>query len=202
MKLYYSSASPYARKCLIAAHELGVADQLELALVVTNPAAHSAELMRDNPLCKLPTLITAAGTAVYDSRVVCEYLNDLAGGSLFPAGEARWPVLVDQALADGLLDAALLVRYEVTLRPAERQWSTWTKAQQDKIVSALTQLERSQAAWPAGRVDIGVIAVAAALRYLDLRFPELDWRQGRPGLSAWFATFEQRPSMQATALKG
>jgi glutathione S-transferase len=202
MKLYYSSTSPYVRKCLVAAHELGLAGRVELAPVVTMPTAHNAELMRDNPLCKLPTLITAEGHALYDSRVICEYLNDLGGGSLIPSvGEARWNALVDQALADGILDAALLMRYETVLRPAERQWPAWRETQEEKARSALGQFERQSAGWPAGRLDIGMVALASALSYLDLRFPDLDWRGPHPGLAAWFADFDQRPSMRATVLK-
>ncbi len=160
MKLYYSSTSPYVRKCLVAAHELGLADRIELAPVVTLPTAHNPELMRDNPLCKLPTLITDDGRALYDSRVVCEYLNDLGGGGLIPAGEAKWAALVDQALADGILDAALLMRYEAVLRPAERQWPAWRETQEEKARGALARFEQAVGGWPAGRLDIGVIALA------------------------------------------
>ncbi len=201
MKLYYSSTSPYVRKCLIAAHELGLADRIQLAPVVTMPTAHSPELMRDNPLCKLPTLITDEGQALYDSRVICEYLNDLSGGRLIPAGGGKWTALVDQSLADGILDAALLMRYEAVLRPAERQWPAWREAQEEKVRSALGQFERQAAGWPAGNLDIGVIALTSALGYLDLRFPDMDWRGAAPGLAAWFAGFDQRPSMRATVLK-
>ncbi len=201
MKLYYSSTSPYVRKCLIAAHELGLADRIQLAPVVTMPTAHSPELMRDNPLCKLPTLITDEGQALYDSRVICEYLNDLSGGRLIPAGGGKWTALVDQSLADGILDAALLMRYEAVLRPAERQWPAWREAQEEKVRSALGQFERQAAGWPAGHLDIGVIALASALGYLDLRFPDMDWRGAAPGPAAWFAGFDQRPSVRATVLK-
>ncbi len=187
MKLYYSSTSPYVRKCLVAAHELGLADRIELAPVVTLPTAHNPELMRDNPLCKLPTLITDDGRALYDSRVVCEYLNDLGGGGLIPAGEAKWAALVDQALADGILDAALLMRYEAVLRPAERQWPAWRETQEEKARGALARFEQPPPPPPLG--------------YLDLRFPDLDWRGACPGLSAWFAGFDQRLSMRATVLK-
>ena len=201
MKLYYSSTSPFVRKCLVAAHELGLADRIELVTVVTMPTAHNDALMRDNPLCKLPTLITDEGRALYDSRVICEYLNDLGGGRLIPAGGGKWAALVDQSLADGILDAALLMRYEVVLRPAERQWPAWRETQEEKARSALGQFERQVAGWPADRLDIGVIALASALGYLDLRFPDMGWRDASPGLAAWFAGFDQRPSMRATVLK-
>jgi glutathione S-transferase len=201
MKLYYSSTSPFVRKCLVAAHELGLADRIELLTVVTMPTAHNDALMRDNPLCKLPTLITDEGQALYDSRVICEYLNDLGGGRLIPAGGGKWAALVDQSLADGILDAALLMRYEVVLRPAERQWPAWRETQEEKARSALGQFERQVAGWPADRLDIGVIALASALGYLDLRFPDMGWRDAYPGLAAWFAGFDQRSSMRATVLK-
>ena len=165
MKLYYSSTSPFVRKCLVAAHELGLADRIELVTVVTMPTAHNDALMRDNPLCKLPTLITDEGQALYDSRVICEYLNDLGGGRLIPAGGGKWAALVDQSLADGILDAALLMRYEVVLRPAERQWPAWRETQEEKARSALGQFERQVAGWPADRLDIGVIA----LQFLELQ---------------------------------
>lgn len=201
MKLYYSSTSPFVRKCLVAAHELGLADRIERVTVVTMPTAHNDALMRDNPLCKLPTLITDEGQALYDSRVICEYLNDLGGGRLIPADGGKWTALVDQSLADGILDAALLMRYEVVLRPAERQWPAWRETQEEKVRSALGQFERQAAGWPTGRLDIGVIALASALGYLDLRFPDMGWRDASPGLAAWFAGFDQRPSMRATVLK-
>lgn len=200
MKLYFSGTSPYVRKCLVVAHELGLADRIELAPVVTMPTQHDAGLMRDNPLCKLPTLITDEGAALYDSRVICEYLNDLAGGSLIPQGAARWPVLVQQSLADGILDAALLIRYEAVLRPEEHRWEPWTQTQREKIFSALDHTE-PQAASLQDRCDLGTIALASALSYLDLRFPQLDWRANHSALAAWFAAFSQRPAMKATVLK-
>lgn len=200
MKLYYSPTSPYVRKCLVAAHELGIIDRIQVAPVVTMPTQHSAELMEKNPLCKLPTLVLDDGGVLYDSRVISEYLDNLAGGSLLPAGQARWPVLVRQALADGLLDAALLMRYEVTLRPEALRWADWSRTQEEKIRGAVREFENTVADWRAG-LDLGTIATASALGYLDLRFPELNWRKGAAGLAAWFAEFRERPSMKATEFK-
>lgn len=200
MKLYYSTTSPYVRKCLIAAHELGLIDRIQIAPVVTMPTQHNAELMRQNPLCKLPTLILDNGSALYDSRVIGEYLNSLAGGSLIPEGDARWDTLVRQSLADGLLDAALLMRYEAVLRPKEFQWANWQQTQEDKVRSALRELESTASAW-VDRLDLGTIAAASALSYLDLRFAELDWRAGAPALKSWFAAFSERPSMRQTQFK-
>jgi glutathione S-transferase len=200
MKLYYSTTSPYVRKCLIAAHELGLIDQIQIVPVVTMPTQHNAELMGQNPLCKLPTLILENGSVLYDSRVISEYLNALASGSLIPEGDARWDTLVRQSLADGLLDAALLMRYEAVLRPKEFQWASWQQTQEDKVRSALRQLESTAAGW-VNRLDLGTIAAASALSYLDLRFADLNWRACAPTLESWFAAFSERPSMRQTQFK-
>ncbi len=201
MKLYYSPTSPYVRKCLVAAYELGLSGQIGIVPVTTLPTAHSPELMRHNPLCKLPTLVTEDGAVLYDSRVICDYLNDLAGGSLIPAGTGKWPVAVGQALADGVLDAALLMRYEAVLRPAEHRWTAWSETQEDKVRGALARFEETAAQW-SGRIDMRTIALACALSYLDLRFPDLGWRVECPRLADWFTVFAARPSMRATELKG
>ncbi|HEX7387177.1 MAG TPA: glutathione S-transferase [Castellaniella sp.] len=200
MKLFGSVTSPYARKCLVVAHELGLFDQLQVKMLSTGPTTHNAELMQVNPLCKLPTLMTDDGMVLYDSRVISDYLNEKAGGSLVPKDASRWQVRVTQSLADGVLDAALLMRYEVALRPAEFRWDAWSQGQQEKVLSALDQVERTAAQCLAG-VDLGTIGLACALSYLDLRFADLGWRRTRPALDAWMASFSQRASMQATAFK-
>ena len=200
MKLYYSPTSPYVRKVMVLIAEAGIAG-IELVPASGTPVDPGTMPVDLNPLGKIPALVTAEGRALYDSRVICEYLNDLGGGRLIPAGGGKWAALVDQALADGILDAALLMRYEVVLRPAERQWPAWRETQEEKARSALGQFERQVAGWPADRLDIGVIALASALGYLDLRFPDMGWRDAYPGLAAWFAGFDQRPSMRATVLK-
>ncbi|MER1966881.1 glutathione S-transferase [Castellaniella sp. GW247-6E4] len=198
MKLYYSPTSPYTRKCLIVAHEVGLADRLQIIQVSTAPTTPSQELLRHNPLCKLPTLLLDDASALYDSRVICEYLDDLGSGGLLPKqGAARWQVLARQALAEGILDAALSARYEAVLRPAEFRWEAWSEGQLAKIHSTLAQFEH-QADSLAQRVDLGTIGLACALAYLDLRFPELDWHTVNPRLGSWFNAFEQRPSMRKT----
>ncbi|CAM5221058.1 Glutathione S-transferase OS=Castellaniella defragrans OX=75697 GN=HNR28_000814 PE=4 SV=1 [Castellaniella defragrans] len=200
MKLYYSTTSPYVRKCLIAAHELGLMDRIEIASIATLPTAHHAELMRQNPLCKVPTLILEDGTALYDSRVIAEYLNSLAKGSLLASGDARWEVLVRQSLADGILDAGLLMRYEVALRPKEFQWASWSQGQEEKVMSAVRHFEATARDWT-DRIDMGSIALASALSYLDLRFAELKWRDTAPALKSWMSAFNERPSMRETQFK-
>ncbi|MBL0950452.1 MAG: glutathione S-transferase family protein, partial [Pseudomonas sp.] len=152
-----------------------------------------------NPLGKIPGLLTDAGEALYDSRVICEYLDTLhQGPKLLPGGFARWQVLRLAALADGLMDAALLARYERAARPAELQWPAWLEGQLGKVQRALTELER-QVGQLQGPLDLAQIGVACALGYLDFRFADLDWRAAHPGLAAFQQTFAQRASMQASA---
>lgn len=196
MKLFFSVTSPYVRKCLAVAHELGVDQRIELLPSNAHPVQRDAGIVAVNPLGKVPTLITDDGSVLYDSRVICEYLDTTFGGRLFPReGTARWQALVLQSLADGVLDAALLVRYEEAVRPAELRWPAWRDGQMDKVATALQSLER-EAQTLAGRVDIGTLALGAALGYLDLRFDAWGWRQRVPALAAWAAGFMQRPSMQ------
>jgi glutathione S-transferase len=198
MKLYFSAPSPFVRKCLVCAHELGIRQQIELIPAAPHPVNRDQALVAQNPLGKIPTLITPEGEVLYDSRVICEYLNDAARGTMIPAsGPARWRVLVDQALADGMLDAAVLTRYETAVRPENLRWSAWSSGQMEKVSSGLAEIEK-HAASLGERVDLGVIAIACALGYLDLRFGSLGWRAGHPRTAAWFDRFDQRKSMTAT----
>jgi glutathione S-transferase len=198
LKLFYSPTSPYVRKCLVCAHEVGLVGRVELPPAAPNPVNRDRALVALNPLGKLPTLLTDEGVVLYDSRVICEYFDSLAGGSLIPAaGPARWSVLVDQSLADGILDAAVLIRYETAVRPEALRWNDWTEGQFDKVHCGLAEIERRAAGYGA-RIDVGTIATGCALGYLDLRYPALDWRSRCPTAAAWFASFSQRPSMHAT----
>ncbi len=203
MKLYHSTTSPFVRKVMVAAIELGLADRIELVPAKVSPIVRTAPVIADNPLGKLPTLIADDGTVLYDSRVISEYLDGLAGGGrIIPAAApARWRALTDQALADGMTDAALLERYETSLRPAEMMWPKWRDGQHDKVEKALDRLEQASAGF-APRIDVGTIAAACAIGYLDFRFPDLGWREHRPGLTAWYAAFAARPSMAATVPSG
>lgn len=201
MKLFHSPASPYVRKCMVVAHETGLAARIELLPSAAHPVNRDRSIVERNPLGKVPTLITDEGDALYDSRVICEYLDARAGARLFPAaGPARWRALTDQALGDGILDAALLVRYETAMRPEPLRWSDWSAGQLDKIHTGLARVE-AQAEGLADRVDIGTITLGCVLGYLDLRFPQLAWREGHPRTAAWFEGFNARPSMQATVPK-
>ena len=180
----------------MTAQELGLGERIELLPSNAHPVQRDAQIIASNPLGKVPTLITDDGTALYDSRVICEYLDALAGGTLFPhSGAARWQALTLQALADGMLDA-LLARYEDVARPEALRWPEWRAAQLDKLSTSLAALEAATATLT-DRVDIGTLSLGCALRYADLRFPDLNWRPGHPRVAAWAQAFGQRPSMQA-----
>ncbi|MBC7733069.1 MAG: glutathione S-transferase [Bacteriovorax sp.] len=197
MKIYFSPYSPYVRKCLVTAHELGLNGRIELLPSNAHPVQRDAHLIDRNPLGKVPTLITDDGTALYDSRVICEYLDELAGGTLFPrSSPARWQALTLQSLADGMLDAALLARYEDVARPEALRWPEWRAAQLDKLGTSLAALEAATSTLT-NHADIGTLSLGCVLWYADLRFPELNWRPRHPRVAAWAEAFGQRPSMQA-----
>jgi glutathione S-transferase len=198
MKLFHAPASPFVRKCLVAAAELGLRERIELLPSAAHPVNRDRTIVAHNPLGKIPTLLTDEGAALYDSRVICEYLNALGDGRLLPReGAARWSVLVEQALADGIMDAAVLARYETAVRPEALHWSDWLRGQLEKVESGLDELE-TRAGRFGNRVDLGTIAFGCALGYLDFRFASLGWRERRPSTAAWFARFDARPSMAAT----
>jgi glutathione S-transferase len=195
MILRYSPASPYARKIRIAAELLGLSDRIRIEPAST--ADPNDSLRIQNPLGKIPTLILADGSSLYDSRVIADYLDHLSGGGkLIPADpDKRFVALRLQALGDGVNDAALLIRYETATRPAALRDPEAIALQQGKIDRALATLE---AVPPAGPPDIGQIALACALGYLDLRF-EGAWRQTHPRLAAWLADFcAAVPAFEAT----
>ena len=198
MKLYYSPTSPFVRKCLVAAHELGIRDRIELVPSNAHPVTRDRALVARNPLGQVPTLVTDEGAVLYDSRVVVEYLNALAAGELVPEdAEARWSALTEQSLADGMTDAALLTRYEVAVRPDALRWSEWIEGQLDKVACGLADLERRASSF-GDRVDVGTIAFACSLGYLDFRFASLAWRERHPNAAAWYAWFAGRESMVET----
>ncbi|MBO9353211.1 glutathione S-transferase [Bordetella petrii] len=199
MKIYFSPSSPFVRKCMVVAHETGLAARIEKLPAAAHPVNRDQSIIASNPLGQVPTLLTDDGLALYDSRVICEYLDDLGAGKLFPAaGAARWQALADQALADGILGAALLARYEITVRPEPNRWSGWVDGQMGKVADALKNFEQ-RASSLGGRLDIGTITLACALGYLDFRYADYDWRGNHPGLAQWYAEFGQRPSLRETA---
>jgi glutathione S-transferase len=201
MKLFYSAASPFARKVTITAHEVGLFDRITIIPGAVSPIEKEKAINQHNPAGKLPTLVTDSGEAIFDSRVICEYLDALGGGRMFPVGEARWKALVLQSLADEAMDACILTRYESVLRPEALRWSEWREGQINKVLISLDTLETAWIHYLGAHFDIGVLTVACLLGYLDFRFPELDWRAGRPMLTAWFEGASRRPSVAATVPK-
>ena len=205
MKLYQSSTSPFARKVKICAGELGIIGEIEMlcvtqALKTGGPLGRDENIIKHNPLGQIPTMLIEDGVVLADSRVICEYLNHRAGGELFPVDpQARWAALVAQTMGDGLIDAALLIRYEDTLRPEERRWSKWNDAHIVKILAVADFINETAASF-GDRIDIGVIACVCALGYLDFRFPSLSWRTSRPAANKWFARIDARAAFVKTRL--
>ncbi|HZH27910.1 MAG TPA: glutathione S-transferase [Azospirillaceae bacterium] len=198
MRLRYSPTSPYVRKVVMTAIELGLNDRIERE--ATDAWSSETTLPRDNPLGKVPALVTDDGMVLYDSPVICEYLDARAGGGkLFPsAGAARWKALRFQALGDGMCDAAILCRLERNMRPADKRWDVWESRQLGAVTRGLDTLE-TMAADLEGPTTIGTLSVLATLGYLDFRFADLNWRQRCPKLAAWFAKASDRPSFRDTA---
>ena len=198
MKLFYAAASPFVRKCLVAAIELGIRNRIELVPAAAHPVNRDANVVARNPLGKIPTLITDDGLVLFDSRVICDYLNSEGGGGLVPrSATERLRVLTRQSLADGVMDAAVLTRYETFARPEALRWNDWVTGQLAKVNSGLDALEGEVANF-GDRVDLGTIAFACALGYLDFRFASLGWRDTRPNTAAWFEWFHGRDSMAET----
>ncbi len=199
MILRFAAASPFVRKVRIAAALAGLADQIEFVAAETGDPANS--LRKQNPLGKIPALVLENGEVLFDSRVIVEYLDWLAGGGKLipPAGPARFATLRAQALADGLVDAAVLLIYEQRWREPQIRSQKWCDHQTGKIARALAEFESSPPAL--APIDIGAIALACALGYLDLRF-EGAWRQDHPQLVGWLDAFAAVvPAFEATRMK-
>jgi glutathione S-transferase len=196
LKLHWSPKSPYVRKVMICAHELGVVDRLELVRSVAAMLKPNVRLMEDNPLSKIPTLVRDDGFALFDSVVICEYLDDLAQGNLFPKqGADKWQALRWHALGDGLLDALILWRNE---REREVPLGTLMEAFELKVRAALKVLDDEAQALAETDLSIGHVTIGCALGYLDYRFDTLGWRAIAPRLAEWQADIARRPSFQST----
>jgi glutathione S-transferase len=208
MKLRYSPTSPFVRKVMVVAHETGLEPRIERIPTAVAPTKRNDEVARENPLVKIPALTTDDGLVIYDSCVICEYLDTLHNGNkLFPpSGKARWLALRQQALGDGLLDAAILGRYE-SLRPREFQWQEWIDAQLRKVRGALSALEMECEAGDLAGVPessaptIGQITIGCGLGYLDFRYASEAWRERHKRLSAWYEDFAKRRAMELTMPK-
>ena len=198
MKLFHAPASPFVRKVVVMLHEMGIQDQVTLVPVSGNPLDPGSLPVDLNPLGKIPALLTDGGQTLYDSRVICRYLDSQFNAGLYPPGDRLWDCLTLEATGDGICDAAVLMRYETVVRPEPVRSPEWLEAQWAKIARALDALETRWIAHLNGPLDIGQIAVGCALGYLDFRHGDRNWRAGRPALTTWEAGFSTRPSMQAT----
>ena len=200
MKLYWSSRSPFVRKVMIFAHECGLASQIECERTPVAMNKPNVGLLKINPTGKIPTLLLDDGSALYDSTVICEYLDSLhSGRPLFPlSGQARWTALRRHALGNNLTDNLMLWRNEI-LRPASQQSPDILAAFEMKVRNAFAALDGEADALAAEPVNIGHVAIATALSYTDFRFAHLAWRLGNDRITSWYETFAQRPSVINTA---
>jgi glutathione S-transferase len=198
MTLHWSPRSPYVRKVMIVAHELGLQNHLRTVRTVVGGTAPHRELMRINPLGKIPTLELEDGSVLYDSPVICEYLDTLHfGPKLFPlAWPERGVALRRLALGDGMLDAALPWLSE-RFRAGDKQSQAHMDLWRAKLIASVDALEHEADALSAAVFSIGHVAIGVALGYLDFRFGELSWRDGHPKLAAWHASFNARPAVHA-----
>jgi glutathione S-transferase len=201
MRLYHSPASPFVRKVMVLLLESGRADAVTVVPASGTAVDPGTIPVDHNPLGKIPALERAQGQTLYDSRVICRYLDDHFGMGLYPAPPRLWDTLVLEATADGMLDAAVLMVYEARIRPEELRYAPWVEGQWSKVARALDALEARWMDHLEGPLDIGHIGVGCVLGYLDFRHAARDWRAGRPRLAAWEAGFRERPSMKATAPK-
>lgn len=189
MKLLFNRPSPYARKVLVVAHEKGLVDRIEMRSV--DPWTDPDELVAIAPVGKVPALVTDDGTTIGESTMIAEYL-DAIGGGVRLNGPDRVDVMARSALGQGLIDAAFGTVIE-RRRPADKQWSDWIARQRRAIERSL-----GAARVEADRFDLGDIALACGLAYLDFRLPEIPWRAAHPSLAAWLDQVSQRRSMAAT----
>lgn len=198
MVLHWSPLSPFVRKVMCVAHEVGLVDRIRCIRTKVSSQAPNLDLIADNPLIKIPTLVLAEGRSLFDSVVICEYLDSHGEGGLYPqSGEARWVALRWQALGDGLCDTLIALRHERD-RIREHQLQSLLDGLQLKVNATFDQLEREVAALMQASFGIGHIAIGCALGYMAVRFADLDWRSSRPALARWHAEFEQRDAARLT----
>ncbi len=197
MKLIMSALSPYARKVRVLIREAGQKDEVEEVAVTTSAFATDESVRTAHPTARIPVLLRDDARPLHDSRVITRYLDDLWNVGLYPS-DRLWEVLALEAAADGITDSALVMTYEMRLRPEEKQWTDWLDAHWGKITNALDMLEAEADDISARPIDMGQIALASALGYLDLRHDARGWREGHEKLAAWYAHFAERSSMKAT----
>ena len=197
MQLLVSPASPFVRKVRVLIREAKLMDTVEETDVSTTPMNSAPDVVAANPIGKIPALIRADGPGIYDSRVITRFLDDLAGTDLYPQSRI-WEILTLEATADGIMDAAVSMTYEARLRPQEKQSSEWIEAQWAKAARGIAAVNSRWMSHLTGPLNIGQIAMACALSYVDLRHDDRGWRNGNEALANWHADFAARDSMVAT----
>lgn len=198
MRLYSSPTTPFGRIATVMMMECGLEDRVQVITASGTPLDPGTMPLAQNPLGKIPALALDDGRAIYDSRVICRYFDDLSGSGLYPAGDRLWDVLTLEATAHGIADAAVLMIYEARLRPADLHFAPWVEGQWNKVARALDAVEKQWTPLLDGPLTTAHIAMGAALSYLDFRHDMRGWRTTRPQLAAWEAGFATRPAMQAT----
>jgi len=210
MKLLYSAFSPFVRKVIITAKLTKQFDKLETVPVAVGPTAPNMEVAKQNPLMKLPTLVINDSFSLYESSLICQYLDDLHKEHRVVPLDRKWEVLRLEALADGITDAGVLLRYEDVVRKPEQRNQEWIDGQMTKVRNGLDWLEAQPEAWMHGTgkdsssadepLDLGQIAVACGIAWLEFRRPcGVDVRTGRPRLTAWYENISKRPEFMETA---
>jgi glutathione S-transferase len=196
MKLFGGIGSPFVRKVVVTAVELDLFRRIDLLPANGSGTSINSIAGTVNPISKMPTLVLDTGESLFDSRMIMRFLNDMGGGALYPADD--WAMVRRESVAEGLIEAALLIRYEISVRPEEFRWGRWIDGQTLKVNQALDAMERDASAL--SRLDAAAIGTGCALGYLDLRLPDWGWRADRPILNGWFDTFRKRQSMIETDL--
>ncbi len=201
MRLYHSPASPFVRKVMVVLNETGLIDGVTLVPASGTALDPGTMPVAQNPLGKIPALERDEGGTLYDSRVICRYLDHRGNGGLYPVEPELWDILTLEATADGIMDAAVLMVYESRVRPEEIRMPAWVQGQWGKVSRALDALNDRWLAHLNGPLNIGQIATGCALGYLDFRHADRDWRAGRDGLAGWYESFSRRPAMERTVPK-
>ncbi|WP_208347883.1 glutathione S-transferase [Pseudaestuariivita rosea] len=197
MKLLLAGPSPFVRKVLVLLHETGQMGDVELQKVAANPADPDPNLTAVNPIGKIPALVRDDGPAIYDSRVICRYLDARVHAGLYPETHL-WETLTLEATADAIMEAAVLMVYEKRFRPEKIQSEEWLEAQWAKVSRAVSVVNTRWMSHLSGSLDAAHIAIACALAYLDFRHDDRSWRHGNDALTDWYARFADRDSMKAT----
>lgn len=198
LQLISSGASPFARKVRVVIIEAGLSDRVEVTSISTSPLEQAPALTQVNPLGKLPVLVRGDGPAIHDSRVITRYLDSISSGTLYPENRI-WEVLTLEAMADGILDAAVVITYEKRFRDEAMQNGDWLEAQRQRINRSLGVISDQWMSHLEGHLNIGQIGVACALSYLDFRHDDMKWRDRNPALADWHTRFSERASMKATS---